>query len=140
MAEFNSRQYQFSDIQVVIKGRTITGLRGIKYKVSQDKEVVYGAGNKGQFIQRGNISYDGEISLLQNELLALERYAREEGFEGLHDLQLNIVVAYAPETGLPLTTDVIRGVEFTSVDTGMSQGDKMMEVTLPFIALDIKKG
>lgn len=136
---FNSAEYSWSDVKVVMLGKPIGGLRGVKYKKTQEKEVIYGAGNQPRAIQRGNKSYEGEIVLLQSELEALNRAAGEG--KDLTDLRdVNIVVAYAPEQGLPLVTDVILNVEFSEFEKGMSQGDKFSEHTLPFIALGLEVG
>ena len=35
---FNSREYEWADITVVMGGRNITGLRGIKYNIKREKE------------------------------------------------------------------------------------------------------
>ncbi len=60
--------------------------------------------------------------------------------EDLLDLQLNIVVTYGnPSKGDMIVTDVLYGVEFTEETKEMKQGDKFMEVTLPFIALKKEK-
>jgi len=64
---FDSREYEWADITLVLGGKDITGIRAIKYGEKQEKEPVYGKGNKPRKIQKGNISYDGEISLLQSE-------------------------------------------------------------------------
>ena len=51
---FNSREYEWSDITVVMGGRNITGLRGIKYNTKREKELLHAKGNKPHSIQRGN--------------------------------------------------------------------------------------
>jgi len=132
---FDSRQYEYNDLTVVMGGKMITGLRGIKYKPKQEKEPLYGKGNKPQSIQRGNKSYEGEISLLQSEMESL-RASTPTG--DILDLQMDIVVCYGnPSNGDVMITDIVKGAEFTEGEKGMKQGDKHMEVTLPFIALDV---
>ena len=48
---FTSREYEFADITVFLGKRDVTGLRGIEYKESQEKEAMYGKGNKPLSIQ-----------------------------------------------------------------------------------------
>ena len=133
---FNSREYSWADIQIQLQGRRVIGVRGIKYKVSQEKEAIYGAGNEPLAIGRGNKSYEGEITLLQSELEALTRSTNGD----IIDLPpFDIIVSYAPKDGGPIVTDIIRYAEFKEVEKGMSQGDKNMEISLPFIALKIDK-
>ena len=72
MPKFNSREYEWADVSVVAAGRMITGIRGVTYTSSQEKEALYGKGNKPHSIQRGNKTFAGSIRLLQSELEALE--------------------------------------------------------------------
>ena len=64
---FDSREYEWADLTFVLGGKDITGFRAIKYGEKQDKDLVYGKGNKPLKIQKGNKSYSGEITLLQSE-------------------------------------------------------------------------
>jgi hypothetical protein len=88
---------------------------------------------------RGNKSYEGQIVLLQSELEALKAAAGPGN--DLTDIPpFDIVVAYIPrQGGTQIITDIIKHVEFTEVEKSINQGDKFMEVTLPFVALDIEK-
>ncbi len=132
---FDSRQYEFADLTLEIGGRTITGFRGVKYSTKQEKELVYGKGNQPLHIQKGNIGYEGEISLLQSELETL----RKEAGGSVISLRLDAVVAFGnPSNGDTLIVDKIRGLEFTEDSKEMKQGDKFMEVSLPFICLRIE--
>ena len=63
----NTREYEWSDVTVVLAGRLVTGLRGIKYGAKQEKELLHAKGNKPHSIQRGNKTYEGEITLLKSE-------------------------------------------------------------------------
>lgn len=133
---FNSREYEWADVTLLLGGKDITGARGIKYNNKQEKEAVYGKGNEPIAIQKGNKSYEGEITVLQSELETI----RLNGGGTILDLQLDAVVAYGnPSNGDVMITDVIQGVQFTEEPHELKQGDKHMEVTLPFIALRVKK-
>lgn len=133
---FNSKEYEWADVSAIIAGRPVTGLRGVEYSSSQEKEALYAKGNKPHGIQRGNKSYSGTITLLQSELEALEEAA---GGDAL-DARFNVIVAYGnPTEGDVLKTDLLVGVEITEIPKGMKQGDKFMEVALPVVMLDVKK-
>lgn len=133
---FNSREYEWADVNVVIGGRIITGIRSVKYKESKEKEVLYGKGNKPQGIQHGNYSYDGEVTILQSELQALETAAKAAGVGSILELSMEIVVSYVdPGKGGVISTDILHGAEFTESEKGLAQGAKFMEITLPFIFL-----
>lgn len=129
---FNSRQYEWADVTVIVGGRDITGIRGVKYKESIEREAVYAKGRNAHSIQSGNRAVEGELVLLQSDAEAMVA----AGGGSLLSLSVDIEVSYG---GLedPIKTDRIEGVRFTEMDRGMSQGDKFMEITLPFLALNV---
>lgn len=132
---FNSREYEWSDVNVAVAGRVVTGLRGIKYSSKQEKELLHAKGNKPHGVQRGNKTYEGEITLLQSEYEALRKAAGGD----ILDISCNIIVSYGnPSKGDAITTDSLVGCEFTEDNTEWKQGDKFQEKTLPFIFLDKK--
>ena len=134
---FNSREYEWADLTLLLGGKDLTGIRGIKYTIKQEKEVVYGKGNMPIAIQKGNKSIEGEITVLQSEL---ETMRLQSGTKSILDLQLDGVVCYGnPANGDVLVTDVIQGIQFTEEPKELKQGDKFMEITLPFIALRVSK-
>lgn len=129
---FNSREYQWSDVNALVGGRLLTRLRAVRYKRSKEKELLYGAGNEPVSIQSGNVAYEGEVSMLQSEYQALS----VSGGGSVLDLQLDIVVTYGnPAAGDVMTTDKLLGCQFTEEEKSMNQGDKNAEITLPFIFL-----
>lgn len=131
----NTREYEWSDVSVVLAGRLITGLRGVKYSAKQEKELLHAKGNKPHSIQRGNKTYDGEITMLQSEYEALKQASGGD----ILDASVDIVAAYGnPTAGDVITTDVLIGVEFTEDNTEWKQGDKFQEKTLPFLFIDKK--
>lgn len=132
--QFNTREYEWADVSIVAAGRMVTGVRGVSYTSSQEKEALYGKGNKPHAIQRGNKAYSGSLKLLQSELEALERAA---GGDAL-DASFNIIVAYGnPSKGDVITTDLLKGCEITEIPKGLSQNDKFMEIELPIVMLDV---
>nr|DAJ01334.1 MAG TPA: putative XkdM-like protein [Caudoviricetes sp.] len=131
----NTREYEWADVSVVMAGRMVTGLRGVKYSAKQEKELLHAKGNKPHSIQRGNKTYDGEITLLQSEYEALKQACGGD----ILDASIDIVAAYGnPSAGDVITTDILVGVEFTEDNTEWKQGDKYQEKTLPFLFIDKK--
>ncbi len=133
---FNSREYEWADISVVLAGRPVTGFRAVKYSAKQEKEALHAKGSKPHAIQHGNKTYEGSVSLLQSEYEAL---AQACGGDVL-DASVDMVVSYGnPSKGDTVVTDILVGVEFTEDNTEWKQGDKFQEKELPFICLDRKK-
>lgn len=133
MSGFNSKQYAWADLTVVVGGTDITGIRGVKYIEKGEKEAVYAKGRNPQTIQFGNVSYEGEIMVLQSEL---ERLVLAGGGSIL-GLNVDVTVTYGNPPDA-IRTDRIEGVSFTETARELKQGDKFMEVTIPFIALNVE--
>lgn len=130
---FDSREYEWADLTILIGNRIIVGARGVKYANKQDKELIYGKGNEPYAIQKGNKSHDGELTLAMSELLALQN---ESLTKSVLDLQVDITVCYGnPAQGDVMHTDKLMGVQFTDEPQDMKQGDKFSEHSLPFIFL-----
>lgn len=130
---FNSRQYEWADITLKLGGVDITGVRGVKYSEKQEKEAVYAKGKNPHSIQSGNISYEGEVTMLQSEYEALV----VSGGGSILSLSLDATVSYGNPPNA-MKTDRIEGLQFTEAAKELKQGDKFMEVTLPIIALNIQ--
>lgn len=139
---FDSREFEFADIKMSMLGVESSGLRGLTFKKSQEKELVYAAGNQPKSIQRGNKKNEGELSLLKSDLDIYNKAARAAGYEDITDVPgkfINITCVYQKKDGDGLATDSLINVEFTEFEDGMKQGDKFKEVTLPFIFLRLKQ-
>lgn len=133
---FNSRQYEWADVTLILGGRDVTGVRGVKYEKAIEREAVFAKGRKAHSIQSGNETVTGEIKMLQSEYEALITVGKGSIF----GLSLDALVSYGnPATGDAMTTDRIEGIRFTSEPSEMNQNDKFQEVTLPFLALDVKR-
>ncbi len=139
MAVINGRQYEFADLTLILGGRDVCGFRGIKYSEKQEKEAIYGKGNKPLSIQKGNISYEGEITLLQSEVETLIALGKSTtGRASIMGLNLEATVCYGnPLNGDAMITDRIYNLQFTESTKELKQGDKNMEITLPFVCTDI---
>lgn len=139
--EFNSKEYSWVNMNVSYLGTVVTTLRGLKFKVTQEKEALYARGNKPHSIQAGNKAVEGELKILQSGLKALNDAARNAGLGDITDFSFDITAAFAPQKlsdNARIETYIIKGVEVSEYELGMEQGDKFAEIALPFIALDVK--
>lgn len=136
--EFNSAEYAWSDLEVVMLGRALVRILEVKYKTSREKKTIYGRGSEPLGIQKGNKKYEGQIKIGQGELEALIDKAQKSvpGGDPTDLPQFNISVAYEKD-GI-LRTDVIVGVDLEDFEKGLKQGDSDMEIDLKFQALKIK--
>jgi hypothetical protein len=132
----NTREYEFADITIVLGGRMITGFRGLKYSIKHEKELLYGKGNRPMSIQKGNVSYEGELTVTQSELETLTA----SGGGSILNMSLDAVVCYGnPSKGDVMITDKLSGIQFTEDGREIKQGDKFIEMSLPFICINIER-
>lgn len=132
---FNSREYEWADLTLILGGRDLTGIRAVKYSEKIEREALYAKGRQPHSIQSGNIAYEGEITLLQSEYEALVK----AGKGSVLSLALGAEFHYGnPSEGTALITDRATGIRFTEAGKEAKQGDKFQEITLPFICLNIK--
>lgn len=138
--QINGREYEWADISIVFGGVSIDGFRKIEYEKTREKEPMYAKGRDAYSIQSGNNAVTGTITFTQSQLEALEVAVGD-----MLDVKVDIVVAYGAELNAPslasavISTEIIISCEFTKLKKGMSQGDKFMEIEMPFLGLKIKK-
>lgn len=97
---------------------------------------MFASGCKARGIQKGKKEYEGTITLLQSELIALDRAAQEKGYEDITDIDFDVIVSYIPTSGI-ITTDKVVSVSITEIPRAIKEGDLQQEIALPFIAVDI---
>lgn len=130
-----AKEYAWEDFKVFMGGKFVTGLRGCKYKSSQEKEPIYAAGSEPVGMGRGNKKYECSITVLQSELEAI--IASSGG--DITDIEpFDIVASHVSKRGMPIVTDVIKDFEFTDLEKQWKQGDKFMEIELPGACMKIK--
>lgn len=135
---FDTREFEYADIRINVFGAELDTFRGLTTKESQEKELVYGAGNRPKSVQRGNIKYEGTLMLLQSGTDQLDAAARAQGYSSIIHVPgkfINITVVYQKPGDALVKTKAIKNVEFTELEDGMKQGDKFKENSLPFIYL-----
>jgi hypothetical protein len=132
---FNTREYEWADITVILGGVDLLTIRAVKYKQKREKEPIYAKGRQPFAIQSGNDAYEGEIELLKSGYDALQDAAGGN----IMDIKVDMLIAYGnPANGDAMRTKRISGVTFMESEEAAKQGDKFMPVTLPFLALGMK--
>lgn len=137
MDNFNSKEYAWIDVTLVMLGKPVTGLRGVEYKMKRQKEALFATGKKARGIQLGKKEYEGTITVLQSELIAMQTAAKAKGYDDVTDLEFDAIVSYVPESGV-VQTDKIVNLSITEAPYGMKEGDLFQEIALPFIACDVE--
>ena len=133
---FDSREYEYADITLLFGGNDIVEVRGLKISEKIEREPLYAKGRQPLSIQSGNVSYEGEI------MVTLGGYQRmvKMGKGSVLNLAGELVCAFGnPNKGDALMTKRAEGVRFNSAEVSTKQGDKFIEVTLPFICLNVNQ-
>jgi len=135
---FDSREQAWVDLKIYLDGQFVVGARGISDKTTSEDEHLYAAGNEPIAIQPGNRKYEGSLMLLKSEVDKMNDGARNSGFKDVADVSgWDIVCTYAPTGNQRLRTRSYKFVKFTEFEMALKQGEKFMEVTLPFLCLGI---
>lgn len=140
MDGFNTKDCAWSNVTITCLGRKITGLRGFESKKSIEKEHVYAAGDEPVDIQTGNKKYEGNLKILKYELDLLNAAARKAGFIDVSEVPhpaINIMIEFKKDIASSNEIISVVGVAFTEINVAGEQNSKMMEVTLPFLAMRI---
>jgi hypothetical protein len=133
---FSSKEFEWSDLSVVMLGKVIGGIQSVEYKQSVEKEYVRGRGQNPLAIQSGNKSYEGSIEILRSEYDRLVTAARlANPLYDVLDISFDLVVCYEKIGANKVSSDVLVGVEFTEVAKKMGQGDKFEVISLPIMFL-----
>lgn len=137
---FNTSECAWSHISVDVLGRKFVGLRGFEVDLEIEKEHLYAAGSKPIDIQDGNEKPTGNFKLLKFEVDLMNDAAQAAGYLNVlkvpHTL-ISGVIQFKKRASDPIRTIIVPGIAFTKMTFGMEQGAKMMEVTMPFLAMDI---
>ncbi len=136
---FDNKECTWANMKVVVLGKELTGIRGIKYKLLQEKEHLHGAGDEPIGIQRGKRTYEGEIKLLKFEYDVLADAVKLAGGRDLLDLTADIIVTYVKDGQSVPRTDIIRGFQFKEFEKGWEQGAKFMEITMPIVFMGLQQ-
>ena len=136
MSTYNSAQYKWDDLTIAYGSRIIEGITGVEYTEKQEKDFLYGRGEKPLSIVKGNKTFEGKIKIWQSELEAMVRDAPDNDVLAL---EFNITIAYVPKDGGQIVTDILKGCQITEVPKAMNQGDKNQIIELPMMFLDIAR-
>lgn len=140
MKDFNSKEYAWIDVTVVVLGVEVKAIRGVEYKTTRATEALYAAGKYARGIQRGRKEVSGTLTLLQSALIAMNDAANVAGFNDVTDIEFDMIVSYARASGGKITTDRIRQCAVTESVNSIKEGDLYSEHALPFIACEVEYG
>lgn len=136
-------QFAWKEITILAEGRPLVEATDIEHKTVKNLEEIYGAGDEAQFIGEGNKSHAGSLEVLQSGYEALVTEAKKRGGNDITDLEIEILVAYVPQSpdaatiAMKTIVDRISGIKFSESGKKISQGGTHYKMALPFKALRI---
>jgi hypothetical protein len=133
----NGRLYDWGMVKVSIAGVPVTGIRAINYTESQETEAVYGSGRYNVGYGKGRISVDASITLIKDEIVALELAAPNHRLQDI--APFDITVTYNHPVTSKIVTDVIKNCIFQNNGNSWSEGDMHNEVELTLLASHVVK-
>lgn len=136
---FNKKEFEWADFQLRLSGADLTPkLRGLSVRIDADKEALFAGGKKAISIQTGNESYSGSLKVLFGALMDIWVAAVAAGATNPTDIEVDIIGTVVKKGTREVYNVIISGAEFPSIDFDLNQGDKFVEVTLAYLALDMK--
>lgn len=136
-----SDECAWARFEIQILGRTIKGLRGFGFKKEVEKEHLYGAGDEAIDIMSGNKKGSGSIKVLGFECDMMNKAARLAGFEDITDVPHEAIVitcSFKKRLIDPVKVYIASGVAFSESGVDMEQNAKFREITLPYLAMNVK--
>lgn len=131
MPAFNTRNYAWKDCEIRLAGKLLTSVDGVSWTTKQAKEAIFGKGVNALAIKKGNITVEGSITLLQDELEQLLDFSADQSALSLENLDLQVAFE---DDGVMVRYSII-GVSFTEEPHDIKQGDMVSRSALPFLAL-----
>lgn len=135
---FDTKECEWSDLDILVNGVKVAKATGMKFKKSQEKEHLFAAGNEAIDIQRGNKKVDGTLTMLKGAVEDMNNAAIAAGGDDILDIRVQIVCNWKAKGNRLLKVYTLLETEFTEFEIGMMQGDKKQEVNLPFLSLKLK--
>lgn len=134
----DSAEYAYRDLRLFLLGREVTGFQRVRWGSRQDKSLLYAKGDQPIAIQRGNVSYMGEITLLTSEVEAIRTALKAQGKRGF----LWEVVTFTAVVQLAREGETVGPVykltaQFTEDMRGLDQGQQFEQIVCPLIVLRI---
>lgn len=125
--------YAWSDVQLILFGNPIRGIKSIKYDKKSDKKNTYGYGREPISRGLGKNEYSAEIVILKDEWQAIIQAAIAAGYNDPTDIPMfNIPVLFG-SSQTTLKQDTLLSCEFTSDPMDTKEGDTDIWLTIPLI-------
>lgn len=141
MAGFSTNECAWAQITFKLLGRTIVGIRGFEVDKEIEKEHLFAAGDEPIDIQSGNKKLTGNFKFLKYEVDLLNEAAQAAGFLDITEVPHTLIsssIVFRKTLTAPIKTLNVYSIAFTKMTFGMEQNGKLMEITMPYLAMRIE--
>lgn len=121
----NGHRYDFSSIELTVKGKKYTGFSEITYNQELDRSYVYGAHSQPVGRTRGQLNMEASISMFKEEYYELLAQLGS----GYMEVPFDISVVYA-DNGSRTKNDRLLGCVINGEENSHSAGNENLTVSL----------
>jgi hypothetical protein len=129
----NGKAYSWGSVDFKIPGLALN-IQEITYDDEQDREEVYGLGNKPRGHGDGNYKASGKITVLRDDYNDLLDMCRAKGIS-FYDLKFPVIVVSYANDGQRTRIDELRVVIPTKRSHKAAQGDKSLAVDIDLLII-----
>lgn len=132
-------EFAYKDLKVILMGREIAGLMGLKWTYKVEKSFLHARGSKAHSLQSGNETVEGTVKILQSEYVALVKAIKSVNpTYKVTDVAFDLIENYG--NGLTAVTNIILGAQIEEFNGGLDQNEANQVIELKFKALDVQEG
>lgn len=132
-------QFAWEDLSVRVAGVELKSCTELKYTTEKEWVHVYGKGSAPQANQPGNESLSGTLGILRSDLEVLRQLSPGGNITLLRGVIITAKYENADAGRISLVLDTLSGVNFTSNEIGLAQGDTHENLSIPFTFLRLTR-
>lgn len=130
----NGKSNEWADIVINILGQPFTSAQSIEYSVNQEMEGIYGAGNKQVSFGYGNFKPEAKVTILMEELEALQEAAPGGVLQRIPNFDITI---FYFDPSLPPRTHTLKSCRIKNNTRKSAQGETSIPCELELLVGDI---
>ncbi len=130
----NGKSYEWADVVINILGVPFSGVTAIEYDQEQDMQNIMGAGNKPVSRAYGNFNPTGKVTLLMEELEAIQAVAPNGVIQAIPEFDISV---YFADASLVPRVHTLKGCRFKKNNRKVAQGDTSIPCELDLIVADV---
>lgn len=135
MVNINGSHYNWSNIEFSINGITFLDVVSISYEETQERELVFGAGNRPIGYGDGNIECSASVTLKMEAVQELQKIAPNGRLQSIEPFEISVSFLNSQND---IVTDTLRNCLFMTNKRDFNQGDKSFDVDLDLLLTHIE--